>query len=261
MKGSTNLKRTKSKPALSVLNSKTQVRAIAADLLELNRGWTSSETISFIHDRILTQKVRFPVLEYFTELIFPEVSGNLRIEFLRKIVLLDKIGSYTIAGKFLQLVFQEKNAASEEVFQLAEEFIIQGDKWYVCDIIGERVFGHSLLLFPVKTLPYLNKLSNHKNTWMVRAIGVAAHYAVKKGLDKKSVDDMFRLLLAHSADTDFHVKKGIGWGAKTVAKFHPLVIDKYKEEIYDNTEVKQWFKTKIKIGLSRNNKYASKYNS
>ncbi|MCE3258936.1 MAG: hypothetical protein K0S12_577, partial [Bacteroidetes bacterium] len=102
MKGSTNLKRTKSKPALSVLNSKTQVRAIAADLLELNRGWTSSETIFFIHDRILTQKVRFPVLEYFTELIFPEVPGNLRIEFLGKIVLLDEIGSYTIAGKFLQ---------------------------------------------------------------------------------------------------------------------------------------------------------------
>lgn len=243
-----------------IINSKAQVRTVFTDLLKLNSKWTSDTTIRFIHEKILKEKIRFPILEYFTELIFPLVPKKEQTIFLQKIIDLDEIGSYTIAGKLLQLQL-ENQTKTKSVFKNTEAFIIQGDKWYVCDIIGERVFGHSLLTSPGRTIPHLKKLSTHKNTWMVRSIGVATHYAVKKGLDKKSVEDMFRLLLSLADTTDFHVKKGIGWAAKTTAKFHPAIIKKYEKEIYGNEKVKQWFKTKIKIGLSRNDKYASKYNS
>jgi hypothetical protein len=245
---------------LRIINSKAEVKAVLNELLKQNSRWDSQQTISFIHDHLLKKKVRFPVLEYFTELIFLIIPVKEQKGFLQKIIDLDEIGSYTIAGKFLQ--FQLMNEVPyKDVFKNAEAFIIQGDKWYVCDIIGERVFGHALLTSPKETMLHLKKLKSIKNTWMIRSIGVAAHYAVKKGLDKKSVDELFQLLLSLSSASDFHIKKGIGWGAKTIAKFHPAVIKKYHGEVYENAEVKQWFKTKIKIGLSRNNKYASKYNS
>jgi hypothetical protein len=69
---------------------------------------------------------------------------------------------------------------------------------------------------------------------------------------------MFALLLSLSTVTDFHTKKGVGWAAKTIAKFYPDIISEYKAEI-ENEKVRQWFQTKIKIGLGRSYKYASRY--
>lgn len=112
---------------------------------------------------------------------------------------------------------------------------------------------------PVKTLPLLKKLAGDENKWLVRCVGVAAHYAIKKGLKKQYVDEMFVLLLSLCNTTDFHTKKGIGWAAKTSAKFHPDIIAKYQLHIERDERVKQWFKTKIKIGLGRSYKYAQRY--
>jgi 3-methyladenine DNA glycosylase AlkD len=119
--------------------------------------------------------------------------------------------------------------------------------------------GHALLTEPKKTIPVFKKLSRHNNAWMVRCVGVATHYAVKKGLQKTYSERMFQILLSLADSKEFHIKKGIGWAAKTVSKFHPDIIHIYKKDINENPEVKQWFKTKIKIGLGRSFKYATKY--
>lgn len=246
---------------MQVVNSKKQIALIVSQLQELDLAWTSGDCISFIHSNILKKKIRFPALEHFAAIVFPLVPFKDQEKFLRKIINLDEIGSYTIAGKFLQLQFLKDFNKISSAFKLAEVFITQGNKWYVCDIIGERVFGHALLVFPEKTLPQLKKFRSSKNNWITRSIGVASHYAAKKGLDKQNAEKMFVLLLSLSGSTDFHIKKGIGWGAKTIAKFHPSIIKKYDKEIYVDENVRAWFKTKIKIGLGRSNKYATKYNS
>lgn len=245
---------------MQVINSKKQIALIAAQLQQLNLSWSSLECTSFIHTHILKKKIRFPALEHFAVTVFPFIPKKERGAFLQNIINLDEIGSYAIAGKFLQLQFIENIKQIPSSFKLAEKFIIQGDKWYVCDIIGERVFGYALLKFSENTFPYLKKFKSAKNNWVTRSIGVATHYATKKGLDKQHAENMFVLLLSLSASTDFHIKKGIGWGAKTIAKFHPAIIKKYDKEIYQNEDVRTWFKPKIKIGLGRSNKYASKYN-
>jgi 3-methyladenine DNA glycosylase AlkD len=125
-----------------------------------------------------------------------------------------------------------------------------GNQWYVCDIIGERVLGHALLTSPKKAIPLLEELAHHPDKWIVRTTGVATHYAVKKGLPATYVDILLKLLISLSNTTDFHVKKGIGWGAKTIAKFHPKLVACYSKEI-ESPETKQWFRTKITIGLNR----------
>jgi hypothetical protein len=106
---------------------------------------------------------------------------------------------------------------------------------------------------PQKTMPVLQRLATHEDKWIVRTVGVATHYAVKKGLDQSFVEPVFRILLSLSAATDFHTRKGIGWGAKTVARFHPQLVARYQHQLA-SAETRQWFRTKIDIGLHHNKK-------
>lgn len=232
---------------------------LICDHLAKNKLSTAAQ-VAYIHKYVLTKKVKFPLLEYFTEILFPLVPKLKQSAFTNGIIALDEIGSYTIAGKFLQLQLFSKIESKKfsisknykHIFETAGTYIIKANKWYACDIIGERVFGFALLNEPEKTIPYLKKLAKHEDKWMQRAIGVATHYAVKKGLAENYAAEMFRLLLSLGTVTDFHTKKGIGWAAKTTAKFHPDIIKKHHAEIYNHPNTRQWFKTKIKIGLGRN---------
>lgn len=212
--------------------------------------------VNYLEKYLLKKKVKFPLLEEAANQLFTLVPIESQIDLLRKLISLKTIGGNAIAGKLLQ---NRLTNYYNESIEVAIEFICFGDEWYVCDIIGERVFGYALLTQPEKTIPVLNKFKKHNNDWIIRSIGVATHYAVKKGLKKKYVDQMFKLLLSLSHTTNFHIKKGVGWGVKTIAKFHPEIVEKYSGNIKNDDTIKQWFKTKIKIGFGRSFKYASKY--
>jgi len=242
---------------MAIISSKATIGAITEKLLATYNSEGIDAFISQLDKKILQQKVRFPVLEYAGTMLHNAIPSKKQLTVADQIIDLHQIGSNVFAGIILQLRLEEHFAQSIEK---AIEYIITSDEWYVCDIIGERVMGHGLLTHPKKMLPTLHKLAKHENKWIVRCIGVAAHYAIKKGLKKEYVENVFRLLLSLSNTTDFHTKKGIGWAAKTTAKFHPDIIDTYRKQIDDAT-TKQWFKTKVKIGLSRTDKYAHRYNS
>jgi hypothetical protein len=214
------------------------------------------QQVKYINKHLLLKKVKFPLLEIAAKQLSIILPVESQIEFLKEMISLKTIGGNVIAGIILQSRLPKH---FNESFEYAVDYICFGDEWYVCDIIGERVFGYALLTQPEKTIPVLNKFKKHNNEWIIRSIGVATHYAVKKGLKKKYVEQMFNILLSMSHTTKFHIKKGVGWAVKTIAKFHPEIVDKYSENIKNDETIKQWFKTKIKIGLGRSYKYASKY--
>ena len=56
------------------------------------------------------------------------------------------------------------------------------------------------------------------------------------------------------------VRQGIGWAAKTTAKFHPDIIQQYQSEIHNQEKVANWFRRKIQIGLERH-EYAKRNRS
>ena len=211
--------------------------------------------IAEVHANILQQKVRYPLLEYAARLMYEHIPYQEQLAVADAVMHLHENGSSVIAGIILQLRLYK---GVEEPIQKAGEYMILGDEWHVCDNTAERVMGYALLTQPEKTIPILRELTRTESKWLVRSVGVATHYATKKGLKKKFADDMFLLLLSQSHVTDFHPKTGIGWGAKTIVKFHPDIYEKYKPEIEDE-KVRQWFKTKIKIGLGRSEKYAGRY--
>jgi hypothetical protein len=216
---------------------------------------TPKNYADFFLTKLFKKKIKFPFLEYATIKISELIPDKSQIDFLNEITAHKALGGNVVAGKMLQLRMEKYFKPS---FEKAVEYIIAGNEWYVCDIIGERVMGHGLLFFPEQTIPVLKKYAKDENSWTVRTIGVATHYATKKGLKKIHVEEMFRLLLSLSASTDFHVKTGTGWGAKTCVKFYPDLADKYEKEIMDE-KTGQWFRTKISIGLGRAFKYAGKF--
>lgn len=206
------------------------------------------------HHQLLSYKTRFPVIESATLLALQK--GWLNTSIINEIISFKSIGGYVMAGMYLQKLAEND---AEEAFSLAELFIISGNQWYVCDIVGERVMGHTLLTQPQKAFPLLCSYKQHTDKWLVRTIGVATHYAVKKGLKPEYVEKMFLELLELAHVTEFHTKKGIGWGVKTIAKFYPTLIHQYQKQL-SSENIRPWFHTKIRMGLSRAHKYEGKFN-
>lgn len=200
-----------------------------------------------VNSEILTQKIKFPALEHCAKLIGQSITPTQTYLFCDELIKPRTIGCWVIVGMLLQ---QRLESDIETNVNQAAHYIINGNEWYVCDIVGERVMGYALLKYPEKMLPILPQLAAHTDKWIVRTVGVAAHYATKKGLQAHHAEEVFKLLLSLANTTDFHTKKGIGWGAKTIAKRHPQIIEKYKAQIFDNANVKRWFITKVNIGIN-----------
>ena len=207
-----------------------------------------------INIELLQNKVKFPLLEYAAHSLCDAIPEKDQIKLSDQIAQLKTEGGNVLLGIILQRRLDDHFLQS---LQKATEYIANGEEWYVCDIIGERVFGYSLLTNPEKTFPEFKRISTHESFWVVRSLGAGGHYAIKKGLDKKYVKKLFRLLLKMSDTRNQQVKQGVGWAAKTTAKFHPDIIEVFKSEIENIDKLPQWFRTKVKIGLERN-KYAKR---
>jgi len=136
-------------------------------------------------------------------------------------------------------------------FEKAVEYISDADIWYVCDIIGERVFGVALLGTLDKAIQKIRSLSKHQSNWVIRSLGAGIHYAIKKGLPSKHVSTLFKILLTMANTKDKEIRQGVGWAAKTTARFHPDVIEKHSDKINDTKNVANWFRRKIAVGLDR----------
>jgi hypothetical protein len=243
---------------MKTITSKAEVKKLLEPCILKYTPGDNDAFVKDIHAALLKKKIKFPLLEYAAKEIWMAIPEKEHISITSGIMNLNEIGGNTIVGMMLQLRLPRHFKQS---ISKSTEYIIQGDQWYVCDIIGERVLGFALLTEPEETIPFLKKFAAHPDKWIVRSIGVATHYAVKKGLKKKYASQLFQLLLSLSHTTEFHTKKGIGWAAKTISKFHPDIIANNKTILEQDDTIKQWFRTKINIGLSRSFKYATRYSS
>jgi 3-methyladenine DNA glycosylase AlkD len=242
---------------MDIITSKATVQTLVAEAIHLRDTEGEDAFMHYLHTSILRKKIRFPLLEYAAKELYKAIAQSEQLVTTDKIIALHEIGGNVLAAIILQ---HRLGSHFKKSIDKAAEYIITGNEWYVCDIIGERVMGYALLTMPEETIPVLRSFAGNEDKWIVRCIGVAVHYAIKKGLLKVHVDKVFGLLLSLSSTTEFHTKKGIGWAAKTTAKFHPEIIEKYKDEIAAQ-QTREWFKTKVKIGLGRTAKYDHRYTS
>lgn len=208
-----------------------------------------TDFVSEFKNRLLDQKVKFPLLEYCGSEIYDKIAKKNHIELCDMIESLKTEGGNVVIGIILQNRLSDYFRQSTEK---AVEYISKADEWYVPDIIGERVFGWALLHQPENALQFYRKLIFHDNKWVVRSLGAGTHNAVKNELGKHIVKELFPILMTHSDSTDHQIKRGIGWAAKTIAKFHPDIIREFKSEIDNKEQTGRWFQSKVEMGLKRN---------
>ena len=204
--------------------------------------------ISHVKREILDRKVKFPLLESGAAVFYEVLKEHEHLPFCDQIQQFKTIGENVITGIILQK--RLKNDLRES-FQKSTQYLEQAHIWYICDIIGERVFGYGLLHDPEKAFSEIEWIAKHPINWVRRGLGAGFHYAIKKGLSSKDSERAFSILLTMANSKDKEIRQGIGWAAKTTAKFHPAIIEKYAAEIEDQKLVANWFRRKIRIGLER----------
>lgn len=235
---------------MRLITKKSEIKELLESCFAIYNQNGLDSFVNIIHSEILANKVKFPILEYCGEAIYNTLPENQHIVFCDHIQQLKTEGGNVLLGIILQKRLESHFTQS---IDKATEYIADADIWYVCDIIGERVFGYSLLNSPEKTIPEIKRLSNHKTNWVIRSLGAGTHYAIKKGLKEEHVKTMFEILLSMANTKDKEIRQGVGWASKTTAKFHPDIIKFYQKDIQNTELVANWFRKKIEIGLNRNN--------
>lgn len=230
------------------ITRKTEINEAFERMSEVYRQNGLDAVVAQCEKELLQNKVKFPMLEYAAHLLYPLLPEAEQLAFCDRIASLHTIGGNVLLGILLQERLEDHFLPS---FAKAAEYIAAGKQWYVCDIIGERVFGFALLHQPERSLPELKNLAQHPSFWVVRSLGAGSHYAIKKGLEKEQVRKVFALLLSMCNTRNKEVRQGVGWAAKTTAKFHPDIITENRRLIENQNQVPTWFRTKIKIGLAR----------
>lgn len=157
-------------------------------------------------------------------------SGELSkvIEAFDSIVDYNAMGGYVIVGQALIWFLPHR---FETVMEKSREYIIKGNVWYVCDIIGERSLGHALVSEFDKTLVWLEKFIKDKNRWVKRSVGVAIHFFSKRVPDEpEKTEKLLTLVEPYIEEKQIDFVKGIGWGLKTMGRYHPDIVVRFLNE-------------------------------
>jgi 3-methyladenine DNA glycosylase AlkD len=196
-----------------------EVRGIAEQFLERLRP-SVGDAVALLKP-FISQRLHFPLFDYAGEII----GEGLRARPARFFTLLDKIeatkamGGYVVIGSSLvQLIESDL----DEVMQQSRKHIINGDVWYVTDIIGERVWGRALELRFNEVLKILSRFLKDEHHWVRRGVGVAVHRFTKwNRTEQNKVVKLLKLLEPALEEKRMAIVKGIGWGLKTIGHYYP----------------------------------------
>ena len=170
---------------------------------------------------VLDQKCPFSLLDALGKEI-GQAGANLPQRFSQAcdaIIAYNAMGSYVVVGQALICFLPTQ---FDTVMEKSCEYIITGDTWYVCDIIGERSIGYALVNHFDKTLPWIRKFLQDDNTWVKRTAGTAVHFFSKRVKnDTSRTKTLLKLVEPFIEEKQIDVVKGIGWGLKTIGKYQP----------------------------------------
>ena len=170
---------------------------------------------------LLAAKTPFPILDLVGQILGESGKGEPQklLAFFDRLVETRAMGGYVIAGQGLIAINDVDLKLS---FAKAREYIIQGDAWYVVDIIGERPLGHGLITHFDEAVGLLEGFAGDANPWVRRSVGVAVHFFTKRVRDDPArIERLLALLAPLVEEQDTSALKGIGWGLKTIGRYYP----------------------------------------
>nr|MDO8135980.1 DNA alkylation repair protein [Candidatus Njordarchaeum guaymaensis] len=172
---------------------------------------------------------------------------------------LDRIIDYNAMGGFVivgQALISLLRNDFEEAMKKSREYIVKSDKWYVTDIIGERSIGQALVEYFDATLPRLREFLEDENKWVKRSAGVAIHFFSKRVRNEpEKTKRLLSLVEPHIEVKQADVVKGIGWGLKTIGKYHPEILVSFlKKQLQAKRKMSKSMLKKATTYLTRNEK-------
>ena len=239
--------------------SNAQIRLLAKEIVDLVLTNDGQEVVELLKS-LLDGKCPFSKLDLLGREIGQAgaaANSNRREKFLEafdRIIVHNAMGGYVIVGQAL-IYFLENNL--EEVMEKSREYIIKGDKWYVCDIIGERSVGQALVNHFDETVPWLGKFLRDENRWVKRGAGVAIHFFSKRVQDEPwKIQRLLDLVEPHMEEKQVDVVKGIGWGLKTIGRYHPDILRSFLEKQMDSEKkISKLMLRKARTYLEENKSY------
>jgi 3-methyladenine DNA glycosylase AlkD len=103
---------------------------------------------------------------------------------------------------------------SPDLVPLLEEIIVTGAWWDYVDHIAVNLFGPLLAAYPEDLTPLLRSWSRDEDIWRRRT----AILAQLKFKDRTDTDLLFELIEPSLQDTEFFLRKAIGWALRELSK-------------------------------------------
>ncbi len=112
---------------------------------------------------------------------------------------------------------------SPEVIPMLEELIVTGAWWDFVDHIAINLFGPMLAAYPADLIPLLRSWSVDDNIWRRRT----AILAQLKFKGRTDTDLLFELMEPSLEDTEFFLRKAIGWALREYSKTDAEIVIDY----------------------------------
>lgn len=236
--------------------NKQELRKYVDAAISAHKSNNQKQFWEIMYKQLLNQKMPFPYSEFIGEKFYESLSKKELLIILDRLVAEEHLGGYVAAGKALQ---QFLKSEFDFAFEKAVEYMIQGNTWYVTDIIGERVLGGGLLINFNNAYKILESYQQHENFWIKRSVGVAVHLAGKRQIGEEKAKRLMELCLKQAKEKHIHIRKGCGWGIETIGKYYPHVLKQFEERILNDPDVAAWNKKKYHMGLEKAKKIAEKH--
>ncbi len=234
--------------------SKKEIEQIAEKVINSVRE-KNTEAAFYALKPILDTKCPFSKLDILGRKIGQASTAESRkfFEVFDRIIDYNAMGGFVIVGQAL-IHFLPENF--EKVMEKSREYIIKGDAWYVCDIIGERSLGQSLVDYFDRTLFWMEEFLKDSNRWVKRSVGVVIHFFSKRVPDEPEKTEMLLTLVEpHIEEKQLDVVKGIGWGLKTIGRHHPdLLVQFLKKQIESQRNISKLMMRKAVTYLGEDKK-------
>lgn len=113
-----------------------------------------------------------------------------------------------------ELMYRVRKQWDRTTIHDLEWLITHGSWWDTVDYIASTLIGHYFKTYPDQRSEYLTKWNASDDMWLVRTT-ILHQLKYKKDTDPVILRDM---IIPHTDDTEFFIKKSIGWALREYAK-------------------------------------------
>lgn len=125
----------------------------------------------------------------------------------------EKYLAQAVAGAFPAFIVPDS-------LPLYRRFIVEGAWWDFVDATATHLIRELVLRYPDETWPVVDRWIDHRNLWLRRA-AILCQVGAKNRTD---TDRMFRYCSSRAHETEFFIRKAVGWALRDYARTDPEAV-------------------------------------